>query len=86
MAKKEEQKEEKKIFMYVGPHIKGGFLQKYQSVGEEFREVLKDEIEKVPNLEKLFIEISEVNQKMNEINAPESIYKKFIEEVKNVGI
>lgn len=86
MAKKEEQKEEKKIYMYVGPPIKNGLIQKFQTVGEEFREVLKEELEKVPNLEKLFIDISEVNQKMNEINAPESIYKKFIEEVTNVGI
>lgn len=86
MAKKPNDEVIKKKYMYIGPPIRKGFIKTHQIVEENFKEVLADEIKKVPNLEKLFIDINEISIKMAEVDRVESIYKIWIKEVINVGI
>lgn len=85
MAKKVSVVEPVKIkkYMYIGPPLRKGLIHTNQVVEENFRTVFADEIKKVPNLEKLFIDIDEIATKMVEIDRPDSIYKVWIKEVTN---
>lgn len=94
MAKKPEENQEiiegaetiaEKTYMYVGPPIKNGLIRK-GSIIKNYKEFLKEELEKAPNLEKLFIDVNDATEKLTEIERKDSIYQTWIKEVRNVGI
>lgn len=90
MAKKKEETTEAQVevaenkaktYIYVGPIIKNGLYPTGKLVTEHFKEELKEELEKVPTLNKLFIPIEEYSKLHSELDNPNSIYQKFIKDV-----
>lgn len=84
-TKNEESTTEKaeKSYLYVGPPLKNGLIKEGQIV-KNFKEFLAEELEKAPNLEKLFIDTENLHENMKEVEKPGSVYKIYYEEVLNV--
>lgn len=74
------------VYIYIGPRIKNGLFAKGKLVDASFKEKLKDEIEKCPNLAKLFIDVNKYAELLPKIEDSNSKYKNFIKEVLNYGI
>jgi len=73
--------ENKKIkkFVYIGPVIKKGLYTPGKVVTEHFKEQLKAELTKVPNLEKLFIGLDIYASELK--NIEEGKYREYKKEV-----
>lgn len=69
------------MYIYVGPRIKQGLFTKGKLIDSSFRDKLKTEIEKCPNLAKLFIDVNKYHELLPKIEDSNSKYQKFIKEV-----
>lgn len=75
-----------KKYVYVGPVIKKGLYPTGKVVTEHFKDELKEELEKVPTLKKLFIPLEKITEVQKQLDNPNSIYQKFIKDVISNGI
>lgn len=69
------------MYIYIGPKIKQGLFTKGKLIDSSYKEKLKSEIEKCPNLDKLFIDVNKYSELLPKIEDSNSKYQKFIKEV-----
>ena len=69
-------------YIYVGPKIKSGLFIFGKVVDSSYKIKLKDEIEKCPVLDKLFVPVEKYPELLPEIESKNSKYENFRKEVK----
>lgn len=68
-------------YIYVGPKIKKGLFVFGKLIDSSYKETLKSEIEKCPNLDKLFIPVEKYAELLPQIESKDSKYQLFREDV-----